>query len=86
MHQQTVLCWPQKSSGCWVHLVAGAFAGGASRTATAPLEVLRLQAITGAREQRNPIKAAKQVGCFVPQGWLVKQDSGGAQLPAVLNK
>ena len=32
----------------WQHLVAGAAAGAVSRSATAPLELLRLQAMTGA--------------------------------------
>ncbi len=31
----------------WQHLVAGAAAGAISRSATAPLELLRLQAMTG---------------------------------------
>jgi solute carrier family 25 phosphate transporter 23/24/25/41 len=59
----------KKPPGCWVHLVAGALAGGASRTATAPLEVLRIQAITGTHTpgQRNPVKAAKQI--VADHGW-----------------
>ena len=32
------------------HLIAGAFAGAASRTATAPLETLRLAVMTGTLE------------------------------------
>lgn len=35
------------NSSPWGHLVAGAIAGAASRTATAPLETLRLLAMTG---------------------------------------
>lgn len=36
------------NSSPWGHLIAGAIAGAASRTATAPLETLRLLAMTGA--------------------------------------
>lgn len=38
----------KRNSSPWGHLIAGAIAGAASRTATAPLETLRLLAMTGA--------------------------------------
>lgn len=39
-----------QESSPWRHLAAGAAAGAASRTATAPLETLRLQAMAGCLE------------------------------------
>jgi len=52
----------------WGHLFAGAFAGAASRTATAPLETLRLSAMTGAiPADLGPVQAARSV--CATQGW-----------------
>ena len=52
----------------WGHLFAGAFAGAASRTATAPLETLRLSAMTGAiPAELSTMQAARSV-CET-QGW-----------------
>lgn len=51
-----------KSTNPWGHLFAGAFAGAASRTATAPLETLRLSAMTGSiPKDLTPIQAARSV-------------------------
>jgi len=56
------------NSNPWGHLFAGAFAGAASRTATAPLETLRLSAMTGALPaEMGPVQAARSV-CET-QGW-----------------
>jgi len=51
----------------WGHLVAGAAAGAVSRTATAPLETLRLQAMTGAAGGMGVLAAAKDI--LVHEGW-----------------
>jgi solute carrier family 25 phosphate transporter 23/24/25/41 len=47
--------------------VAGAAAGVASRTATAPLETVRLQAMTGAGKAGKPLAAARSV--VAASGW-----------------
>eukprot|EP00210_Caulerpa_lentillifera_P007277 g6959.t1 len=50
------------STNPWGHLFAGAFAGAASRTATAPLETLRLSAMTGSiPKDMSSIQAARTV-------------------------
>ncbi|KAK9811389.1 hypothetical protein WJX72_003076 [[Myrmecia] bisecta] len=51
---------PSKGSP-WGHLLAGGAAGATSRTATAPLETLRLQAMSGAVSSGNMLVAAQQV-------------------------
>ena len=51
----------------WRQLVAGAAAGVASRTATAPLETLRLQAMTGQAKGGKPLAAARSV--VAASGW-----------------
>jgi len=43
----------------WGHLLAGAVAGAASRTATAPLETMRLAVMTGTLEASNLMQAAE---------------------------
>ena len=54
------------NSSPWGHLIAGAIAGAASRTATAPLETLRLLAMTGALSSSSagaaPVAAAEGAG------------------------
>ena len=48
----------------WRHLIAGALAGAASRTATAPLETLRLQVETGfGSALDDPFVRRKMNGC-----------------------
>lgn len=47
--------------------MAGAAAGVASRTATAPLETLRLQAMTGHAKAGKPLAAAANV--VAASGW-----------------
>lgn len=51
---------PQRkaNSSPWGHLVAGGLAGAASRTVTAPLETLRIMAMTGALTPHLPPAAA----------------------------
>ena len=47
--------------------MAGAAAGVASRTATAPLETVRLQAMTGSGSGTKPLAAARSV--VATSGW-----------------
>lgn len=47
--------------------MAGAAAGVASRTATAPLETVRLQAMTGSGRGAKPLAAARSV--VAASGW-----------------
>ncbi|GFR42525.1 hypothetical protein Agub_g3423, partial [Astrephomene gubernaculifera] len=51
----------------WGHLLAGAVAGAASRTATAPLETLRLAAMAGQLQSRSLVQAAQDI--LSSQGW-----------------
>lgn len=64
-----VLRTGEKSRGNpWGHLVAGAVAGATSRTATAPLETLRLSAMTGAIPTGvSTLSAAKSL--LAKSGW-----------------
>lgn len=45
----------------WGHLMAGAVAGAASRTAVAPLETLRLQAMAGQSRAPGLLAAARDI-------------------------
>lgn len=57
-----------KQTNPWGHLFAGAFAGAASRTAVAPLETLRLNAMTGSIPVNlSPVQAARNV--CATTGW-----------------
>ncbi|GIL71816.1 hypothetical protein Vretimale_646 [Volvox reticuliferus] len=51
----------------WGHLLAGAVAGATSRTATAPLETLRLAAMAGQLQSRSLAQAASDI--VSSQGW-----------------
>lgn len=64
-----VLVHDEKSKGSpWGHLFAGAMAGAVSRTATAPLETLRLSAMTGSiPAQTSTLAAARSV--MAREGW-----------------
>ncbi len=52
----------------WGHLLAGAAAGAASRTATAPLETLRLLAMSGRLEPGVGLWGAAQT-LYLREGW-----------------
>ncbi len=56
-----------KSGSAWRQLISGAAAGAASRTATAPLETVRLQAMTGALPAGQPLRSARSVAAA--SGW-----------------
>ena len=56
-----------KSGSAWRQLLSGAAAGAASRTATAPLETVRLQAMTGALPAGQPLRSARSVAAA--SGW-----------------
>ena len=69
---------PQRKRGAspWGHLLAGAMAGATSRTATAPLETLRIMAMTGALP---PVAAgARGGGLAAAAGALVRSHGWGA--------
>ncbi len=51
----------------WRQLLSGAAAGATSRTATAPLETVRLQAMTGALPAGQPLRSARSVAAA--SGW-----------------
>lgn len=64
-----VLVHDEKSKGSpWGHLFAGAMAGAVSRTATAPLETLRLSAMTGAIPAKTGTLAAA-MSVVEQEGW-----------------
>lgn len=68
IHDGDKLAGRKRDKNPWGHLFAGAFAGAASRTATAPLETLRLSAMTGAiPADVSPMQAARSV--CATQGW-----------------
>lgn len=61
----------------WRHLAAGAAAGAASRTATAPLETLRLQAMAGCLEAPGLVGAFRATLARGGWGALYKAWHGG---------
>lgn len=58
---------PSAKGSPWGHLFAGAVAGATSRTATAPLETLRLAAMTGVLGSTDLVEAAQRI--VAAQGW-----------------